>query len=270
MVDASDGSGEIRQQPVHESPMRMPLTAIRYVMRTCQPLLLADALMDDSFARDPYFREMKCCSLMVIPILRGGTAQAMLMLENDARRAAFNTARLEVVTLIADQLAATLESARMQERLESKVREQTRQLRETQSQLMKEATRAGMAQIAINVLHNVGNVLNSVNVSRHVLVDRVRDSRSARVADLAQLLDEDARVRANLFGDGGKGQLLPVYVRQLARALAEEREQLLAELDRLRESVERIKNVVSMQQSYARRVGASGQDADQTPSAESA
>src|SRR5690606_15126072 len=105
--------------------------------------------------------------LMVVPILHQGTARAMLVLENRASRGAFSVARLDAVMLIAGQLAVSLENALLYERLEHKVAEQTQQLREAQSRLLAEARRAGMAQIATNVLHNVGNVLTSVNVSAH-------------------------------------------------------------------------------------------------------
>ncbi|RMM54161.1 hypothetical protein ALQ77_01903 [Pseudomonas corrugata] len=51
------------------------------------------------------------------------------------------------------------------------------ELREAQAELVTTARRAGMAEIATNVLHNVGNVLNSVNVSAQVLYDKVHTSK---------------------------------------------------------------------------------------------
>jgi signal transduction histidine kinase len=253
-------SWEVRQGASDEEPTLcvdaaghlLPLAAFRYAERTREPLLLADALADDRFARDPYFRGMERCSLMVVPILHYGVSRAVLVLENSTARAAFGTARLDAVMMIAGQLAVSLESAQLYQRLEHKVQEQTQQLREAQSRLLAEAHRAGMAQIATNVLHNVGNVLNSVNVSTRVLADRVRHSRAARVADVAQMLD--LRTAELMQGDE-KARLLPGYVRELAQTLQAEREELLGELKRLASSVDHIKNVVAMQQSYA---GASG------------
>ncbi len=49
--------------------------------------------------------------------------------------------------------------------LEKRVQQRTHELREAQAELVTTARQAGMAEIATNVLHNVGNVLNSVNVS---------------------------------------------------------------------------------------------------------
>jgi C4-dicarboxylate-specific signal transduction histidine kinase len=94
-------------------------------------------------------------------------------------------------------------------------------------------------------------VLTSVNVSTHVLAAQVRQSRAARVADLAQLLELNSHDLGKFFETDEKGRLLPGYLRELAQALQSEREELLGELSRLGASVDHIKNVVAMQQSYA-------------------
>lgn len=252
MVDR-DGGGAMH---IAQAGSQLPLSVFRYVERTREPLLLADATADDRFARDPYFAGVARCSLLVVPIVNEGVMRAMLVLENTASRGAFTTARIDAVLLLANQLAASLENSQLYERLERKVREQTQQLREAHSRILAEARRAGMAQIATNVLHNVGNVLNNVNVSAHVLAERVRGSRSARVADLAQLLHENASHLGEYLEGDEKGRLLPDYLRQLAQALESERDELLAELGRLGASVDHIKNVVATQQSYAGARGA--------------
>ena len=46
-------------------------------------------------------------------------------------------------------------------------------------QLLEVSRQAGMAEVATSVLHNVGNVLNSVNVSSSLIADRVRAFQSA-------------------------------------------------------------------------------------------
>jgi signal transduction histidine kinase len=72
---------------------------------------VADATRDDRFARDPYFTDLACCALLAVPILSRGTLRAVLLLENRLLRGAFTTDRLDAVTLIAGQLAVTLENA---------------------------------------------------------------------------------------------------------------------------------------------------------------
>jgi PAS domain S-box-containing protein len=113
---------------------------------------------------------------------------------------------------------------------------------------------AGMAEIATNVLHNVGNVLNSVNVSASIVSERIRKSKCAGLSRVAALLGEHAS-DLTTFLTGSQGRNLPVYLQELAADLIAERDATGAELAVLRGNVEHIKEIVAMQQSYARRGG---------------
>ncbi|HXO53678.1 MAG TPA: GAF domain-containing protein, partial [Mycobacterium sp.] len=55
-----------------------PMSVLRYVQRTSEPLVVDDALRDDRFARDPYFADISCCSVLAVPILSRGALQAVL------------------------------------------------------------------------------------------------------------------------------------------------------------------------------------------------
>ena len=102
-------------------------------------------------------------------------------------------------------------------------------VKQMQSQLVEVAHRAGMTEIAAGVLHNVGNVLNSVNVSVSVLNDSVRTSKVASVARVAALVKEHAAAFAAAGADP-KVQRLPEYLGMLADSLAEEQRRWTAEL----------------------------------------
>ena len=91
----------------------VPMSVLRYVQRTREPLVVADATRDDRFARDPYFADVGCCSLLAVPILSRGTLRAVLLLENRLIRGAFTTERLDAVKLIAGQLAVSLDNAQL-------------------------------------------------------------------------------------------------------------------------------------------------------------
>jgi hypothetical protein len=69
-------SGEGGTMPIDEARGNrlVPLSAIRYVERTREPLVVTDATRDDRFARDPYLAGLDCCSLLVVPILSRGPA----------------------------------------------------------------------------------------------------------------------------------------------------------------------------------------------------
>jgi diguanylate cyclase (GGDEF)-like protein len=105
-----------------------PEAILRYVERTHEPLIIGDATRDDRFARDPYFAGVQVCSILAVPVLSRGTLRAILLLENRLIRDAFPAERLEVVMLIAGQLAVSLDNAFIYSSLERKVAERTRQL----------------------------------------------------------------------------------------------------------------------------------------------
>ena len=90
-----------------------PMSVLRYVQRTSEPLDVGDATGDDRFSRDPYFADITCCSLLAVPILSRGALRAVLLLENRLIRGAFTTGRLDAVNLIAGQLAVSLDNAQL-------------------------------------------------------------------------------------------------------------------------------------------------------------
>jgi signal transduction histidine kinase len=128
-------------------------------------------------------------------------------------------------------------------------------LSELHRTLLEVSRQAGMAEIATGVLHNVGNTLNSVNVSAGLVTERLRKSRIARLVQATQLLSEHSADLGTFFTTHPQGPRLPAYLCALSTQLAEEHEALMAEMRELGESVEHIKSVVSMQQQHARFIG---------------
>jgi signal transduction histidine kinase len=135
--------------------------------------------------------------------------------------------------------------------LEARVKERTEQLEQLHKQLLQASRQAGMAEIATNVLHNVGNVLNSVNISADLVSRRVRASKSQGLAKAVQLLNEHAADLGDFISRDEKGKLLPGYLNQLVEALAAEQQGIAEELEHLTKSVDHIKEIVATQQSYA-------------------
>jgi PAS domain S-box-containing protein len=128
------------------------------------------------------------------------------------------------------------------------------ELERVHKQLLIASRQAGMAEVATNVLHNVGNVLNSVNVSASMVSERIKRSKCAGLARVADLLTEHAGDLAT-FLSGAQGKHLPVYLQELAAQLISERDAAVAELAAVRSNVEHIKEIVAMQQGYAKRGG---------------
>jgi diguanylate cyclase (GGDEF)-like protein len=113
----------------------LPLTALRYVERTREPLLIDDVARDDRVARDPYLADQEHSTLLVVPILSQGSPKAMLILENRLTRQAFTAARLDSIHLIAGQLTVSLDNALAYTSMERKVTERTRELAEANQRL---------------------------------------------------------------------------------------------------------------------------------------
>ncbi|WP_397458281.1 sensor histidine kinase [Pseudomonas asplenii] len=125
------------------------------------------------------------------------------------------------------------------------------ELREAQAELVTTARRAGMAEIATNVLHNVGNVLNSVNVSAQVLYDKVRAFKGQGVARVVQLIKEHPDDLGDFINHDPRGRALPDYLAKLADALVLEQQAMIDELAQLTRSIEHMRDIVTTQQSYA-------------------
>ncbi|MBM3832584.1 MAG: PAS domain S-box protein [Verrucomicrobia bacterium] len=120
-----------------------------------------------------------------------------------------------------------------------------KQLRETSRQ-------AGMQEVATGVLHNVGNVLNSVNVSATLLSDRIRQIQTLKLAQVGALLQQHAQDFAAFVEKDPKGQMLFSYLINLTEHLAEEHATMRKELELLVKHVEHIKDIIVMQQSYSK------------------
>ncbi len=129
------------------------------------------------------------------------------------------------------------------------------ELAQAQQSLMLASRRAGMAEVATGVLHNVGNVLNSVNVSATLLRDQVRKSETHSLLKVAELLKQrNGDLEAFLTSDP-RGKLMPEFIIQIAGQLQNEQKKNSHELERLAKNVAHIKDIVAMQQSYARVAG---------------
>jgi signal transduction histidine kinase len=126
------------------------------------------------------------------------------------------------------------------------------ELENVHKQLLEASRRGGMAEIATNVLHNVGNVLNSVNISTGLIVQSVKKSKASSLARVVVLLQEHAHDLGEFITNDSRGKHVPAHLAQLAEHLQADQAAIVSELDSLRRNVEHIKEIVIMQQSYAK------------------
>ena len=153
--------------------------------------------------------------------------------------------------------------------LEIRVSERTQELREqivakdsaladlaeAQRRLIDLSRISGMAEVATGVLHNVGNVLNSVNVSGTIVADHLRALRVGQISELAQVLEDHKSELSDFVANDPRGQRIIPYMSNLSLHLEQERDQLGKEVAGLLQHVGHIKQIVAMQQTYARSSG---------------
>ncbi len=124
------------------------------------------------------------------------------------------------------------------------------ELERAHKQLVDAAHQAGMAEIAVGVLHNVGNVLNSVNVSATLVSERLRSSKADNLGKMASLVREQLK-DPDAWSRDPRARQLPDYLGKLDEHLRAERAQARDELTLLQSRIDHIREIVAMQQSYA-------------------
>lgn len=118
--------------------------------------------------------------------------------------------------------------------------------------MMIEASRqGGMAEIATGVLHNVGNVLNSLNVGAKLLAERLKKSRMDKLCQATQLLKEHLPENPEFFIHDKRGLALPGYLVELSGYLRDEQNRLNATVSDMIERIEHIRDMIMLQQSHS-------------------
>ncbi|HYF15745.1 MAG TPA: ATP-binding protein [Phycisphaerales bacterium] len=124
---------------------------------------------------------------------------------------------------------------------------------ETDRRLLEATRHAGMAEVATGILHNVGNVLNSVNVSTSVVSDKLRRSEIGNLVRAGAIIEEHRADLPRYIENDDRGKHLPGFLIEVARKLGAEQKTLLQELDAVTKGIEHVKHIVSLQQEHAKR-----------------
>ncbi len=143
--------------------------------------------------------------------------------------------------------------------LESEIVERERmeaEVERTHKELLAASRQAGMAEIADCVLHNVGKMLKSINVSASLVSDQMKQSKINNVVRIGTLIREHEEDLGDFMAHDPRGKKLPVYIAQLAEYLTNEQTTLSTELEFIKKNIESIKEIVAMQQNCAKLAGA--------------
>jgi PAS domain S-box-containing protein len=126
------------------------------------------------------------------------------------------------------------------------------QLKALQAEVIAASRRAGMAEVITGVLHNVGNVLNSIVVSASVATESVSSGRIDLLMRTIKLIQEHEDDLATFFTSDPRGRKIPALLGQIGPQLAAEQGTARAELKRLVEQVGIIRSTIAAQQSMAK------------------
>lgn len=137
------------------------------------------------------------------------------------------------------------------EELERKLAERDRENKE----LTKASRVAGMAEVATSVLHNVGNVLNSLNVSVTVVSDGMKSLKVERLEKLSQLIEAHRGDLGSFLTTDERGKVIPDYLKQLSEHYSTSSAHISQEIVLLEKNLEHVKRIIAMQQTYARQGG---------------
>ncbi|GEM_PF-4553688 len=113
------------------------------------------------------------------------------------------------------------------------------------------ARRAGRAEVANNVLHNVGNVLNSVNVSATMIRDKINQSKVSNIRSIADLIDQQKDNMNTFIHKTTQGQLLLEYIQKLGEICVQDQMYLAHEINELQDNLNYIKKIIYQQQSFS-------------------
>lgn len=181
-------------------------------------------------------------ALAWIHALRGRVAQRTLDLTEEIEDHKRTESQLELKTHL----------------LEREIDERKRmelEIEKSHKQLLATSRLAGMAEVATSVLHNVGNVMTSVNVLSSSIVNQVHRSKTPNLTKLGQLLQQNHEQLGRFVTEDQRGQLLPKYVSDLGSHLTQEQTWLLEKVSALKENIHHINEIVALQQDYASATG---------------
>lgn len=126
-----------------------------------------------------------------------------------------------------------------------------KKIKSTQNQLLESAHSAGMAEVASGVLHNIGNVVNSLNVAILSLKTTMDKSKVEWLQKANDLIIENKKKLAKFLTKDKKGKELPDFYIDIGNLLKKEMGFYRENIESMIENINVIKNVIESQRSYA-------------------
>jgi len=133
------------------------------------------------------------------------------------------------------------------DRVKAEEREQ-----DLQQQLRESSHQAGMAEMATGILHNVGNVLNSLGIANTTARRELKTLRLDKLMQVSTLLRDNRDRLADFLTNDERGRHLPDYMLALSDQIAVNSTALQRELDTTERLLNHLRDIISAQQQVAR------------------
>ncbi|SMP41065.1 PAS domain S-box-containing protein [Neorhodopirellula lusitana] len=125
------------------------------------------------------------------------------------------------------------------------------ELAETNRQLVSASRKAGMAEVASGVLHNVGNSLNGVNTSSSLIATMLDDCPIQLLLRAVNTMNQNRENLGDYLTNDDRGKRLPDFIEQVSAALLDCKEKLTEETYHLRNHISHINQIIRIQQDQA-------------------
>lgn len=130
----------------------------------------------------------------------------------------------------------------------TKSKESEIKISELNKKLISAARRAGMTEVAVSVLHNIGNVLNSVNVSSGLILDKVETLKINHMEKAVNMINDNRENLSNYLTSDQKGKLIPKFLCEVIKDLKADIGLITVEIDNIRKYSSHMREIINKQQ----------------------
>ena len=229
----------------HEVDWSVPKEAAKktlssYVIRTGLPLLV-DRDTAYKMAGEGEFTIYGDCftDWLGVPLKYADDVLGAIVVQNYTDEPKYSEKEKELLVFVSQHIATALQRKHDAEKLKL-----------LQKELVEAAHVAGMSEIASGILHNVGNLLNSIGTSTEALNKTLEQSKISSLKRIVGMLENNAENLSAFLATDPKGKKLPEMLKALAGVLDNERASLSSHADSVRKCAHTISDVISTQQKY--------------------